>query len=100
MNEAFSRVIIDAQLADQGWNTQLKVGDKAPRAHFENIQNQCAGGPLRYGAITDVYALRANVAANCVPEAIMDMDVEQVDDFLKSRRELMAAKAQVYDKGL
>ncbi len=40
--------------------------------------------------------LKTNLAANCVPEEIMDMDVEQFDDYLKRRRELMAAKVRVY----
>jgi hypothetical protein len=43
--------------------------------------------------------LKANLAANCVPEEIMDMGVEQFDDYLKRRRELMAAKVRLYYEG-
>jgi hypothetical protein len=40
--------------------------------------------------------LKANLAANCIPEEIMDMDVEQYDDYLKRHRELMAEKVRIY----
>ncbi len=40
--------------------------------------------------------IQANLAANCVPVEIMDMDVEQFDEFLKHRRELMAEKVRAY----
>ncbi|MEW5967922.1 MAG: DUF262 domain-containing protein [Pseudomonadota bacterium] len=78
----------------------IKIGNKPPRAYFADIQAQCSGGSLKYGAIADANTLKANLAANCVPEAIVDMDVEQFDDFLKRRRELMAAKVRAYYEGL
>jgi len=80
--------------------TNIKVGNKPPRAYFAKIQAQCNGGPLKYGAIADMETLRGNLAANCVPEAIMEMDVEQFDEFLKRRRELMAEKVRGYYEGL
>jgi hypothetical protein len=78
----------------------IKIGNKPPRAYFADIQAQCSGGPLKYGAIADADTLKANLAANCVPESIMDMDVAQFDEFLKRRRELMAAKVRAYYEGL
>jgi len=78
----------------------IKIGNKPPRAYFADIQAQCSGGSMKYGAISDADTLKANLAANCVPEAIMDMDVEQFDEFLKRRRELMAAKVMAYYEGL
>jgi hypothetical protein len=78
----------------------IKIGNKPPRAYFADIQAQCSGGPMKYGAIADADTLKVNLAANCVPEVIKDMDVEQFDDFLKRRRELMAAKVRVYYEGL
>lgn len=74
----------------------IKIGNKAPLVYFAGIQTQCNGGPLKYGAITDMDTLRTNLAANCVPESIAQMDVEQFDNFLKLRRELMAAKIRSY----
>lgn len=55
---------------------------------------------MKYGAIADANTLKANLAANCVPKAVMDMDVEQFDEFLKRRRELMAAKIHIYYQSL
>jgi hypothetical protein len=78
----------------------IKIGNKPPRAYFADIRAQCSGGPLKYGAIADADTLKANLAANCVPESIMDMDVAQFDEFLKQRRELMAAKMRAYYEGL
>lgn len=78
----------------------IKVGNKPPRGYFADIQAQCNGKPLKYGAIADMGTLKTNLAANCVPEEIMDMDVEQYDDYLKRRRELMAVKVRGYYEGL
>jgi len=78
----------------------IKIGNKPPRAYFVDIQAQCSGGPLKYGAIADAQTLKANLAANCVPENIADMDVAQFDDFLKRRRERMAEKVRNYYEGL
>ena len=78
----------------------IKIGNKPPRAYFADIQAQCSGGPIKYGAIADANTLKANLAANCVPEAIVDMDLEQFEEFLKRRRELMAAKLRGFYEGL
>jgi hypothetical protein len=78
----------------------IKIGNKPPCAYFADIKAQCSGGPLKYGAISDMSTLQANLAANCVPVEIMDMDVEQFDEFLKRRRELMAEKVRAYYAGL
>ena len=78
----------------------IKIGNKPPRGYFSDIQAQCNGKPLKYGSIADMDTLKANLASNCVPEEIMGMDVEQFDDYLKRRRELMAAKVRAYYEGL
>lgn len=78
----------------------IKIGNKPPRAYFADIQAQCSSGPMKYGAIANADTLKANLAANCVPESIVDMGVEQFDEFLKRRRELMAEKVRAYYEGL
>ena len=78
----------------------IKIGNKPPRAYFADIHAQCSGGLMKYGAIADADTLKANLAANCVPEEIVDMDLAQFDDFLKRRRELMAAKIRIYYQSL
>lgn len=78
----------------------IKIGNKPPRAYFADIQAQCSGGSMKYGAIADAATLTANLAANCVPETIVDMDVDHFDDFLTQRRQLMAARIQRFYDGL
>jgi hypothetical protein len=74
----------------------IKIGNKVPKLYFGEAMAQCNGGPLKYGAIADMTALRENLAANCVPDAIFDMDVAGYDEFLRQRRERMAAKIRDY----
>jgi hypothetical protein len=78
----------------------IKIGSKAPCIYFDDIQTQCNGGLVKYGAILDMDTLRGNLADNCVPEAIFGMDEKGFDEFLKARRELMAEKIRGYYKGL
>lgn len=74
----------------------IKIGNKTPRNYFADIQSQCNGGSVKYGAIADMDTLRANLTDNCVPEAIFDMDETCFEAFLKTRRQLMAIKIGEY----
>lgn len=78
----------------------IKIGNKAPSTYFDDIQHQCNGGPMKYGAINDMDALRVNLAGNCVPEAIFGMGKDRFDEFLKARRKLITARIRNYYKGL
>lgn len=78
----------------------IKIGNKAPSLYFADIQRQCNGGPVKYGAIVDEETLRANLTANCIPEAIFVMDATGYSEFLQMRRQLMAAKIRGYYEGL
>jgi len=78
----------------------IKIGNKPPRDYFADILAQCTGSQLKYGAIADDSTLNANLAANCIPMSIVEMSVDQFDDFLKQRRDLMAAKIKAYYLGL
>lgn len=78
----------------------IKIGNKVPLTYFGDIQSQCNGGLVKYGAITDMDTLKTNLAANCVPEAIFGMDEAGFDEFLKARRLLMAGKIRAYYEGL
>ncbi|MBD4336927.1 hypothetical protein GUH15_12845 [Xanthomonas citri pv. citri] len=60
------------------------------------VKEQCTGGDAVYGGIDSMQKLRANMAANCIPEEIFDMDYTCFEDFLKKRRHLMAQKIQHY----
>ena len=78
----------------------IRIGNKAPKTYFSDILVQCGGGPVKYGAILDLPTLEANLAMNCVPTAIYDMDESGFDAFLIGRRKLMAKKIQKYYEGL
>jgi hypothetical protein len=78
----------------------IKIGNKAPSTYFADIQSQCNGGPVKYGAILDMITLKANLADNCVPEAIFGMDESGFEDFLIARRLMMATKIRGYYEGL
>jgi hypothetical protein len=70
----------------------IAIGDKPPEKYFAELRDQCNGGPKRYGGITDDADLRANFAANCVPENMLDDSPPDYDTFLAERRKLMALK--------
>jgi len=78
----------------------IKIGNKAPLTYFGDIQSQCNSGAAKYGAIIDMDTLKANLAENCIHEAIFGMDESGFDEFLKGRRQLMAGKIHAYYEGL
>jgi hypothetical protein len=78
----------------------IAIGDKAPEQYFKELAEQCAGGRKKYGGITEVDELRANLRMSCLPESLLDGEVPAYDDFLEERRKLMAQKIQIFFRGL
>lgn len=78
----------------------IRIGNKAPNIYFSDVLAQCQGGQLKYGAITDLDALKANLEANCLPESVVEMDIGHFDSFLRLRRQLMASKIRDYYQAL
>ena len=74
----------------------VKIGNKSPDAYFEELKKQCNGGKLKYGSIEDMDDLMTNLKMNCIPDSIMDMNVDNYDEFLRERRVLMAKKIKKY----
>ena len=74
----------------------IAIGDKDPQVYFSELAEQCAGGAMKYGGITDRIELAANLRANCLPEALLDGVVPAYDDFLEQRRKLMALKIKTW----
>lgn len=74
----------------------IKVGNKAPKDYFDGIAAQCCGGSIQYGAICEMDALKENLQMNCIPETIIDMKLDDYEEFLKQRRILMAEKMRLY----
>lgn len=74
----------------------IKVGNKAPNIYFGEVKDQCEGGHLKYGAISDRNDLKNNLDENCIPDSIFEMTIDNYQDFLNQRRRLMAKKIKEY----
>ena len=74
----------------------ITIGDKPPATYFSQLWEQCRNGATRYGGITDAVQLQENLATHCIPEGMETASVEDYDAFLRTRRELMAAKVRRY----
>ena len=72
------------------------ISDDAPNVYFGKVLNQCDGGNIVLGNIADRDLLATNLEENCIPQNIMNMTVENYDDFLTERRKMMAALIQKY----
>lgn len=70
----------------------IAIGDKPPEKYFAELVAQCDGGKVKYGGITSLPAIKANLRAHCLPQSLIDGDVPDYDTFLAERRVLMAKK--------
>ena len=98
-NNGYNEKIQYNQIANFTYlDTQVNkdISDAAPNVYFTNAIKQCEEGNARYGNIADVNDLKTNMAENCIPEQIVDMDYSDYPDFLIARRKLMAAKIKDY----
>ena len=80
--------------------TNIKIKDDAPCEYMARMKQQVAGEGTFYGGITDMDDLKANLAENCVPETIMDMDIFDYQVFLDTRRTMMAQYIREYYESL
>lgn len=78
----------------------ISIGKKAPKDYFSLALQQCGGEQAKCGSIMNEEDLRANLAINCIPEDVFDMDYTRYAEFLEKRRALMAAKIRKYYEGL
>lgn len=78
----------------------IGIGDKAPETYFAELADQCNGGPKKHGGITDLDEMRANLAMSCLPESLLNDEAPDYDEFLDTRRKLMAQKIKTYFEGL
>ena len=70
----------------------IAIGDKAPEKYFAELTEQCDGGKKKYGGITELEDMRANLRMHSLPETLLDGNIPTYDDFLEERRRLMAQK--------
>ena len=78
----------------------IAIGDKSPEKYFQELAEQCDGGKKKYGGITSINGMKANLRTNCLPETLVDGTVPNYDDFLEERRKLMALKIQQWFEAL
>jgi len=78
----------------------IAIGDKPPEKYFGELAEQVNGGKKKYGGITNAAELRASLRSSCVPEAMLDGEVPDYDDFLDERRRLMALKIKTWFEAL
>lgn len=76
------------------------VGEDAPKEYFGEVLKQCETKNLTIGNLSTEEELYANLADNAIPKSVVNMTVENYDDFLAERRRLMAAMIERYYKGL
>lgn len=74
----------------------IAIGDKAPEVYFEELAHQCDGGKTKYGGITNLPDMRANLRMSCLPESLLEGEVPDFDTFLEQRRKLMAQKIKTW----
>ena len=78
----------------------ISIGEKAPKDYFSAALAQCGSDKAETGSIIDEKVLRENLATNCIPEDVFEMDYTRYDEFLEKRRVLMAAKIRKYYESL
>jgi len=78
----------------------IKVGNKPPKDYFEVIVNQMQNNNKQLSGLTTQQELLDNLQMNAVPADIMQMSIDDYNDFLTLRRKLMATKIKEYYKTL
>ena len=76
------------------------ISDDAPCEYFGVILEQCKNKNVEIGNITDENDLMSNLADNAIPTEVVNMDVNDYDDFLVKRRKLIANMIEKYYKSL
>jgi hypothetical protein len=74
----------------------IKVGNKPPKDYFEVITTQMQDSNKQVSGLSTRQELLDNLQMNAVPPDIMQMSINDYNDFLTARRKLMAAKIKEY----
>ncbi len=80
--------------------TNIRIGNKPIEQYLAELKEQCNGGPLKYGSITDFSMLKENFKQNAIPLNIFEMTMDDYETFLPERRLLMAKKIRKYYESL
>ena len=73
------------------------IGKLPPYEYFSAAKRQCSEDVTKpIGSINNIDLLEKNLAMNCIPNDIFNMDFESYSRFLQERRTLMAQKIKDY----
>lgn len=78
----------------------IVISDKSPEVYFADMVEQCNGGTVKYGGITDETDLRKNLEMHCVPQEVLNGEIPDYEDFLATRRSLMGLKIKEWFESL
>lgn len=78
----------------------IKVGNKPPKDYFELIKTQMQDDNRLVSGLSSEQEFLENLKMNCVPTEIMEMSIDDYQDFLTLRRKLMAQKIKKYYNSL
>jgi hypothetical protein len=74
----------------------IKVGNKPPKDYFEIVQAQMISNNQQISGLATEQQLLDNLKMNAIPEEIMQMSIDNYNEFLVARRKLMATKIKNY----
>ena len=74
----------------------IAVRNRAPKDYMADVKDQCNGQENKYGLINTEDDLYKNLEESAIPKDIINMSVEDYEEFLKKRRILMANKIREY----
>ncbi len=74
----------------------IKVGNKPPEEYFNKILDEMENQTNTLSGISNMVELENNLMVNCIPKEIISMKIDNYEDFLTSRRRLMADKMKEY----
>ncbi|MCO6426621.1 DUF262 domain-containing protein [Nitrosomonas communis] len=74
----------------------IKVGSKSPNDYFELIKTQIQDDKRQVSGLLTEQELIDNLKMNCVPTELMEMGINDYQNFLTLRRKLMATKMKEY----
>lgn len=74
----------------------IKIGNKPPKDYFVVLKTQMLENNRQVSGLATEQELLANLKMNCVPSEITEMNIDNYNDFLASRRILIATKIKEY----
>lgn len=74
----------------------IRIGNKSPKEYLELINKKIETGDTALTGISTPEELARNLEMNSIPASIVNMTIEDYDNFLLERRKLMALKIRDY----